>query len=108
MSQQSDMADAIYARLAGGPISAATLVRELRHRWGPDHRIASVHFFIVEAITCLLHHDDVEVGDLTPAGAFSWGLPPEDSSEKIETQLLSMTTWLEDETWCLLWKKSTA
>ena len=105
MSQQSDMADAIHARLASGPISAASLVRELRHRWGPDHGINYVHLFIVEVICCLLRKDDVEVGELTPAGPVSWGLPPEDSYEKIESQLLAMPTWLEDDTWCLFWKK---
>ncbi len=108
MSQQSDMADAIYTRLASGPVSAASLVRELRLHWVPDSGIASVHFFIVEVICCLLHEDDVEVGDLTPAGPVSWGLRPEDSSEKIEAQLLAMATWFEDDTWCLFWKKSLA
>ena len=108
MSQQSDMADAIYARLASGPVSAASLVRELRHLWGTDHGIYSVHLFVVEVICCLLRKEDVEVGDLTSAGPMSWGLPPEDSYEKIEAQLLAMPTWLEDDTWCLFWKKSRA
>ena len=64
MSQQSDLADGFYARLSTCPVAAAQLVRELRSRWGAGHGLGSVHGFVREVATCLLHHDDVEVGDV--------------------------------------------
>ena len=75
MSQQGDLADGFYARLSTCPVAAAQLVRELRSRWGAGHGVGSVHGFVREVATCLLHHDDVEVGDVRGGQFVSWSLP---------------------------------
>jgi hypothetical protein len=97
MSQQSDMADVVYSRLSSEPVSAAHLVRELRSRWGVEHGVGSVHGFVREVATCLLHHDDVEVGDVTAGRFVPWQLASWDADEKIDAELMTMDLFLDDE-----------
>jgi hypothetical protein len=97
MSQQSDMADVVYRRLSSEPVSAAHLVRELRSRWGVEHGVGSVHGFVREVATCLLHHDDVEVGDVTAGRFVPWQLESCDADEKIDAELMAMDLFLDDE-----------
>jgi hypothetical protein len=97
MSQQSDMADAVYRRLSSEPVAAAHLVRELRSRWGVEHGVGSVHGFVREVATCLLHHDDVEVGDVTAGRFVPWQLASWDADERIDAELMAMDLFLEDE-----------
>jgi hypothetical protein len=94
MSQQSDMADAVYSRLSTSPVAAAQLVRELRSRWGAEHGVGSVHGFVREVATDLLHHDDVEVGDLRGGQFVSWLLPAWDADERIDAELMAWTGFL--------------
>ncbi|MBE0543193.1 MAG: hypothetical protein IH623_17755 [Verrucomicrobia bacterium] len=97
MSQQSDMADAVYHRLSSQSVVAAHLVRELRSRWGVEHGIGSVHGFVREVATCLLHHEDVEVGDMQAGTFVPWALPQWDADDKIDAELMAMETFLDDE-----------
>jgi len=92
------MADAVYLRLLSGPISAADMVGEIRNRWGADFGFLEVHGFIREVATDLLHYDDVEVGDFEGGQFVSWGLEPWDSDSKIDDDMMSMSTFLEDKT----------
>jgi hypothetical protein len=97
MSQQSDMADDVYHRLSSQPVAAAHLVRELRGRWGVEHGVGSVHGFVREVATCLLHYDDVEVGDVTAGRFVPWPLPSSDADERIDAELMAMDSFLDDE-----------
>jgi hypothetical protein len=97
MSQQSDMADTVYRRLSSQPVAAAHLVRELRSRWGAEHGVGSVHGFVREVATCLLRHDDVEVGDVTAGRFIPWELAPWDAEEKMDAELMAMDLFLDDE-----------
>src|SRR2546427_8587411 len=108
MSQQSDMADTVYRRLSKGPVPTAHLVRELRGRWGTEHGLSEVHGFAREVATCLLRHDDVEVGDLTEGQFVRWELEPWDADHRIDRELMSMDTFLEDESRYVFRKKQTA
>jgi hypothetical protein len=108
MSQQSDMADIVYSRLSKGPVPASHLVRELRDRWGTEHGVPSVHGFIREVATCLLHHDDVEVGDFSGGRYVSWTLDPWDADHRIDRELMSMDSFLEDESRYVFRKKQAA
>lgn len=106
MSQQSDMADAVYERLRDGPVSAAALVRDLHRRWGADHGASSVHGFIREVATCLLHYEDVEVGHIENGKFVAWKLEPWDADEKIDAELMAMDRFLDDETLYVFQKKA--
>ena len=98
MSQQSDMADAVYKRLQEGPVSAATLVRDLRKRWGAEFRASSVHGFVREVATCLLHRDDIEVGHIEEGRFIAWNLEPWDADRRIDKEFIAMDHFLDDET----------
>ena len=97
MSQQSEVADSIYARLEQGPVAAAEVVRQLRYRWGSSHSVASVHGFVREVATCLLWHGDVEVGDRHGEEFVAWMIEPEDANSRIDSELMSMKEFLEDD-----------
>jgi hypothetical protein len=97
MSQQSDMADDVYDRLSTAPVSAASLVRELRRRWGVEHGVAEVHCFVREVIGCLLRHEDVEAGEMTAGRFVSWKLEPCDADDKFDAELMAMDVFLDDE-----------
>ena len=97
MSQQSDMADSVYERLSSQPVAAAQLVRELRSRWGVEHGVGSVHGFVREVATCLLHYEDVEVGDVQAGTFIPWPLPQWDADDKIDAELMAMDSFLDDE-----------
>lgn len=105
MSRQSDMSDEVYARLGRGPVSVATLVRELRDRWGPGHGISEVHFFVAEVGTGLLHFDDVELGSVKEGRFVAWPLDPWDADERLEEELMALDAFLEDEDRYLFRKK---
>jgi hypothetical protein len=95
MSQQSDMADIVYDRLARSDVSAAELVQELRGRWGPEHGAPEVHRFVEEVAACLLR-DDVAVGDIRDGRFSAWTLEPWDAHAKLAQELLAMDTFLDD------------
>jgi hypothetical protein len=107
MSQQSEMADLIYIRLSEGPVATAHLVRELRERWGAQHGISAVHGFIREVATCLLWRGDVDIGDFKDGQFVSWGIEPEDANERIDEELMSMKSFIIDESRQIFQKKKT-
>ena len=92
------MADVVYGRLSAGPVAAAHIVRDLRSRWGVEHGVGSVHGFVREVASCLLHHDDVEVGDWKAGTFVPWKLPSWDADERIDSELMAMDEFLDDET----------
>lgn len=98
MSQQSDMADAVYRRMGAGPVPVAAFVRDLRERWGSEFGVGAVHGFVREVAAFRLDRDDVEVGDIEDGSFVPWALPSWDADEKIDTELMAMDTFLEDET----------
>ena len=108
MSQQSDLADAVYHRLSSQPVTAAHLVRELRTRWGVEHGIGSVHGFVREVATCLLHHDDIEVGDMKNGEFVPWPLPAWDADERLSKELMAMHSFLDDESQYVFRKRPAA
>src|SRR6478736_1764475 len=97
MSQQSDMADVVYARLSEGLVPTAHLVRELRDRWGVEHGVLEVHGFAREVAMCLLWQGDVDLGDLKEGSFVAWLLEPDECYSRIDEELMSMDTFLEDE-----------
>ena len=97
MSEQSDTADLVCERLRSAPFPLACLVRELRAKWGDEHGVLAVHGFVREVATCLLHRDDVEVGDLHKGRFVPWQTEPWHADEKIDTELMAMTAFLDDE-----------
>lgn len=105
MSQQSDMSDAVYTRLSSGPVSAASLVREIRDRWGPEHGVSAVHGFLAEVGTCLLHRDDIELGDAQEGRFVPWKLDPWDADHRLGEELMALEIFLEDETRYVFRKK---
>ena len=96
MSQQSEMADQVYWRLAGGPVSAAILVQEIQARWGVGHSIASVRLFVSEVANGLLHRSDVEVGCVRGGHFSPWGVEPWEAADRIEKQLRGSQTELNE------------
>src|SRR5580698_1392973 len=96
MSQQSELADLIYQRVRLGSVSIASLVDETRARWGDGHSIESVHHFVIEAIYCLLVHQDVDVGDITDGQFVSWRTGPLVTYERIESTLTRLGTAFAD------------
>ena len=97
MSQQSEAAEATYARLSKDCVSLASIVRDLRTQWGDAHEVASVHRFAQEVAACLLHKIDVEVGDIRNGIFELWPLDPWDVADLIEKDLMSMSVFYENE-----------
>ena len=95
MSQQSDMADTVYERLARSDVAAADLVQELRARWGPEHNAPEVHRFVEEVAACILHHDDVEIGDMHDERFSAWRLEPWEAHDKFARELVALDTFLK-------------
>jgi hypothetical protein len=108
MSQQSDMADSVYSQLSLKPVSAAHLVRELRSRWGIEHGIGEVHRFVSEVATCLLGHDDIEVGDIAAGRFIPWQLESWEADDRIGAELMAMNLFLDDESKYVFRKRSVA
>jgi hypothetical protein len=98
MSEQSDMADDVYTRMGDRPVACTDLVAELRARWGPEHGVGSVHRFVEEVVACLLHHDDVQVGDMIGSRFTPSNLEPWNAHKKIADELMSMDGFFEDQT----------
>ena len=92
------MADVAYQRASVGPLPIAHLVRELRNKWGADFGVSSVHGFIREVAYCLLVHEDVLVGDIAEGRFVPWTLESSEAEQKIDRDLMSMGTFLDDET----------
>jgi hypothetical protein len=97
MSQQSDMADSIHSRLRDGPVTVATLVRELRSRWGPEFVPSAVHGFIAEAARCLIGREGVRLGAVQDGRFVPWSGEVWDIDARFEKEMLSLDTFLEDE-----------
>jgi hypothetical protein len=105
MSQQSDTADLVCERLRSAPFPLAWLVRELRAKWGDEHRVLAVHGLVREVATCLLHREDVEVGDLHEGRFVPWQTEAWHADERIDTELMAMTAFLDDEARYVFQKK---
>lgn len=96
MSQQSEMADVVRRRLDAGPISVASLVTELRIRWGSEHSPAEVHFFVSEVVHSLLWGGEVRLGEMQDGVFVSWAIEPWDAVERLEKELGALDGFLED------------
>src|SRR5882762_10030431 len=96
MSEQSEMAERVYDRLAQSDVSAAELVQELCARWGPEPCVPEVHRFVEKVAACLLHHDDVEVGNVRNECFTGWTLEPWHAHDKLAQELLAMDALLDD------------
>ena len=89
-------ADAVYEETAVGDVPLASVVRQYRDAWG-EQGVASVHAAAREVAACLLHHDDIEVGDCTDKHYSGWQLDPWEADEKISRELTAMADFLIDE-----------
>lgn len=98
MSQQNDSAEQVFNLLKAAPFPLAYLVRDLRAKWGAKHGVPSVHGFVREVATCLLHHDDIEIGHLEAGKFVPWQLDPWYADERIDRELMAMSVFLDDET----------
>ena len=97
MSQQSDVADAIYHRLSAGPVSVASLVRELRERWGPEHRVSEVHGFLAEVSRCTIGRDGVQLGAVVDGRFVPWQGELCDIDDRFEEEMEAADAFIEDE-----------
>lgn len=97
MSQQSDMAKVVYGLLDERQVSAAELVRELRQRWGADHKTIAIHFFICEAAYCFMDQDDVEIGHIEAGQFVPWHMDPLDAYERFENEFTEIATDHDDD-----------
>jgi hypothetical protein len=97
MSQQSDMADAIHPRLSAGAVSVASLVRELRKRWGPEHGVSAVHGFLAEVARCTIGRDGVQLGALVDGRFVPWQGELCDVDVRFEEEMNAADTFIEDE-----------
>lgn len=91
------MADAIHQRLSAGPVSVASLVRELRARWGPEHGVSAVHGFIAEVSRCTIGRDGVQIGALVDGRFVPWQGEPCDVDDRFEEEMKSADVFIEDE-----------
>ena len=60
--------------------------------------MSSVHGFVREVAACLLHYDDVEVGDIESGKFVAWNLEACDADERIDSELMAMDDFLADDT----------
>lgn len=97
MSQQSDMADEVYRRLSAGPVSVASLVRELRELWGTEFGPSAVHGFIAEVSRCTIGRDDVQLGSVSDGRFTPWSGELCDIDDRFEEEMMSLDAFLEDE-----------
>jgi hypothetical protein len=97
MSEQSDVAEAVYGRLGRGLVSTAQIAREVRNRWGADHGFMAVHGFVREVGTCLLFRGDVQVGDLKDGVFSAWNLGPDEADAKLSDELMSLDSFIDDD-----------
>jgi hypothetical protein len=97
MSQQSDMADEVYRRLSAGPVSVASLVRELRERWGTEFGPSAVHGFIAEVSRCTIDREGVQLGSISAGHFKPWPGELCDIDDRFEEEMMSLDAFLEDE-----------
>jgi hypothetical protein len=97
MSQQSEMADEVYRRLSSDPVTAASLVRELRARWGPEFTPSAVHGFIAEVSRCTIGRDGVHLGSVSDGHFRPWSGELYEIDDRFEEEMMSLDAFLEDE-----------
>ncbi|RYD85062.1 MAG: hypothetical protein EOP84_03680 [Verrucomicrobiaceae bacterium] len=83
----------------------AHIIHKLCSQWGAEQSVHSVHGFAREVATCLLHYDDVEIGELRDGRFLLWSLPAWDADQKIDAELMAMETLLSDESQYIFRKK---
>jgi hypothetical protein len=64
--------------------------------WGVEHGVAEVHSFVREVAVLLLHHEEVEIGDLIAGRFVGWPLTPWDADQKLDAELMAMEEFLDD------------
>jgi hypothetical protein len=94
---EQNAAGPTYDETAKGPVALASIVRQLHRGW-PDEGVSVVHHAAREVATGLLHHDDIQVGNLVGGKFVPWRLTPWAAAEKIDTELKAMPDFLIDET----------
>ncbi len=106
MSQQSVLAEYAYTKLTDGPLPVAHLVRLIKNKWKTVASPNGVHLFVSESVSCLLRHEDIEVGDVIAGRYIAWTIDPWDAHEKIEKEICALDDYLEGETRYVFKKKN--
>lgn len=86
----------IYGDTAKGPLALATSVGQLCVAW-PGESAAVVHGAAAEIAADLLHHGDIEVGDLAGEKFVPWPMTPWAAEEKIRSELSAQPAFFTDE-----------
>lgn len=97
MSQQSELADYVYAKLSRTELPASYLVHVICEKWGSIANPSTVHLFVAESVACLLRNEDIEVGDVIEGKFIPWLIKPWDAAQKIEDEICSLGDYLADE-----------
>ncbi|HTZ20746.1 MAG TPA: hypothetical protein VMC06_07680 [Opitutaceae bacterium] len=103
---EQNAAGPTYDETAKGPVALASVVSQLHRGW-PDAGVSVVHGAAREIATGLLHHDDIEVGDLAGGKFVPWRMTPWAAAEKVDAELKSMPDFLTDETHYVFRRKVT-
>jgi hypothetical protein len=94
--EQDPAGPAYYGATAKGPLTLASVVHDFRVAWHGQKR-EMINEGACEVAMALLHHGDVEVGDLVGGKFIPWELTRWDAAEKIHTEMMAQPNFLEDE-----------
>lgn len=87
---------AAYERTKSGPLSLATVVKELREAW-PKENIPVVHSAALEVGTALLHRGDIEVGEMVDGKFVPSPNAPWQTNEQMQSDLKDTSTPFEND-----------
>ena len=85
-----------YEETVKGPVALATMVSQLHIAW-PGESVAVVHGAAFEVAAHLLHHSDIEVGDLENGKFVPWPVKPWAAEEKIRAELMAQPGFFANE-----------
>ena len=86
-----------YGATGRGPLALAGVVREFRAAW-PDQSAAGVNGAAGEVATALLHHRDIEIGDIEAGKFVPWRQSPWEAAGRINAELMARKEFFSDET----------
>ena len=84
-----------YDDTAKGSVALANLIGQLRVGW-PSEGVTVVHEAAREVASGLLHHDDIEVGDLDHGKFVPWAMKPWEAEERVRAELMATHDFFAD------------
>jgi hypothetical protein len=93
--KQDASAGGYHERAMKGPLALATIVAELHTAW-PGESATVVNHVALEVAVDLLHHSDVEAGEIVGGTFRPLALPPWAVNQKIRADLLTSRDFFQD------------